>query len=89
MPEYRIIPDRPGAESTNAWQDWIGGGPLGWTEQLLTARTLPSYLQDDYDRDWGSIERYSPLEPSAAPAEVTVTEETRSGLFSPGPIKND
>jgi len=89
VPEYRIIPDRPGAESTNAWQDWIGGGPLGWTEQLLTARTLPSYLQDDYDRDWGSIERYSPLEPSAAPAEVTVTEETRSGLFSPGPIKND
>ena len=89
VPEYRIIPDRPGAESTNAWQDWFGGGPLGWTEQLLAARTVPSYLQDDYDRDWGSIERYSPLEPSAAPAEVTVTEETRSGLFSPGPIKND
>ena len=89
VPEYRILPDRGGAESTNAWQDWIGGGPLGWTDQLLSARTLPSYLQDDYDRDWGSIERYSPLVPSAEPAEVDVTEQTRSGLFSPGPIRND
>ncbi|MGA9871606.1 MAG: arabinosyltransferase domain-containing protein [Rhodococcus sp. (in: high G+C Gram-positive bacteria)] len=88
VPEYRILPDRPGAESTNAWQDWIGGGPLGWTEQLLGAQTLPSYLKNDYGRDWGSIERYSPLDQNATPAEVTVTEETRSGLFSPGPIKN-
>lgn len=89
VPEYRILPDRTGAESTNAWQDWIGGGPLGWTEQLLGAQTLPSYLKDDVDRDWGSIERYSPLDPTAVPADITVTEATRSGLFSPGPIKND
>ena len=89
VPEYRILPDRTGAESTNAWQDWIGGGPLGWTEQLLGAQTLPSYLKNDYDRDWGSIERYTPLDPDATPAEVTVTEETRSGLFTPGPIRND
>ncbi len=89
VPEYRILPDRGGAESTNAWQDWIGGGPLGWTDELLSARTLPSYLANDYDRDWGSIERYSPLAPAAEPANVSVTEETRSGLFSPGPIKTD
>ncbi|SNT27646.1 arabinosyltransferase domain-containing protein [Rhodococcoides kyotonense] len=89
VPEYRILPDRTGAEATNAWQDWIGGGPLGWTEQLLGAQTLPSYLKDDYDRDWGSIERYSPLDSAATPATVTVTDATRSGLFSPGPIKNN
>ncbi len=88
VPEYRILPDRTGAEATNAWQDWIGGGPLGWSEQLLGAQTLPSYLKDDYDRDWGSIERYSRRDPGAVPAELSVSEETRSGLFSPGPIKN-
>ncbi len=29
IPEYRILPDRVGAQATNAWQDAIGGGPLG------------------------------------------------------------
>ncbi|PTR22471.1 arabinosyltransferase C [Rhodococcus sp. OK519] len=87
IPEYRILPDRVGAQATNAWQDAIGGGPLGWTSLLLTAQTIPTYLDDDWRRDWGSLERFAPIVESAQPAQVDVEQVTRSGLWSPGPIR--
>ncbi len=87
VPQYRILPDRIGADSTNAWQDNIGGGPLGWTGLLLTAETIPAYLDGDWRRDWGSLERLIPLDPSAVPAKVAVTTSTRTGLWAPDPIK--
>ncbi|QIP37506.1 arabinosyltransferase [Rhodococcus erythropolis] len=87
IPEWRILPDRIGAESTNAWQDHYGGGPLGWTSELLSARALPTYLDNDWDRDWGSLEQYTPLDPDAVPAQMNVTTETRSGTWTPGPIR--
>ncbi|WP_425332389.1 arabinosyltransferase domain-containing protein [Rhodococcus globerulus] len=87
VPDWRILPDRIGAESTNAWQDHYGGGPLGWTSELLAARTLPTYLDNDWDRDWGSLEQYTPLDPAAEPAQIDVTTETRSGTWTPGPIR--
>ena len=40
-PQYRVLPDRIGADVSNAWQDSIGGGPLGWTGLLLDAQTMP------------------------------------------------
>ncbi len=86
LPEWRILPDRTGAESTNAWQDSIGGGPLGWTSLVLQADTVPTYLVDDLRRDWGSLEKYTPIDPDAAPADVDVTTVTRSGLWSPGSL---
>jgi len=85
-PEYRILPDRVGADSTNGWQDSLGGGPLGWTDLLLAAQTMPSYLDRDWDRDWGSLERFTPLDESAVPARVDTATVTRSGLWDPGPI---
>ncbi|MFY2788953.1 arabinosyltransferase domain-containing protein [Rhodococcus sp. MALMAid1271] len=87
VPQYRVLPDRSGAVITNAWQDHFGGGPLGWIDVLASARTIPSYLKDDWDRDWGSIERYVPYDESAVPARITATEVQRSGLWTPGPIK--
>ncbi|WP_430335566.1 arabinosyltransferase domain-containing protein [Rhodococcus sp. ACT016] len=86
VPQYRILPDRGGAVSTNLWQDHFGGGPLGWTDQLLTARTIPSYLNHDWRRDWGEIEQFEPRDDSAAPADVTTVTERRSGLWNPGPM---
>ena len=86
VPEYRILPDRHGAISTNLWQDHNGGGPLGWTGILLGARTIPSYLANDWDRDWGSIEQFVPLDRDAVPARVDTGTATRSGLWTPGPI---
>ena len=31
--------------STNTWQDWSGGGPLGFIELLQEAETVPTYLE--------------------------------------------
>ncbi|MGI5222033.1 arabinosyltransferase domain-containing protein [Nocardia sp. CA-290969] len=87
VPRWRILPDRVGSDASNAWQDHIGGGPLGWTELLLQADSVATYLSDDWARDWGSLERYTPYRPDARPAELTVTEETRSGLSVDDPIK--
>ncbi|TXG89480.1 arabinosyltransferase [Rhodococcus rhodnii] len=87
VPEYRILPDRLGAEATNTWQDHFGGGPLGWTEELLDAATVPTYLHGDWRRDWGSLEVYTPKASDAVPADVTVTQVDRGGTWSPGPIR--
>ncbi|MFZ2177650.1 MAG: arabinosyltransferase domain-containing protein, partial [Rhodococcus sp. (in: high G+C Gram-positive bacteria)] len=87
VPQWRVLPDRIGAESTNAWQDGFGGGPLGWTEQLLSASTLSTYLSNDWDRDWGSLERYTPRDPSAETARVDTEQVTTSGTWSPGPVR--
>ncbi|MFC8045051.1 arabinosyltransferase domain-containing protein [Nocardia sp. NPDC057353] len=87
VPRWRILPDRVGSDASNAWQDDIGGGPLGWTGLLLDAQTVPTYLDHDWGRDWGSLERFTPLDPSAEPAAVTVTDVTRSGLAAEAPIR--
>ena len=87
VPKYRILPDRIGADSTNKWQDDNGGGPLGWTGLLLQADTVATYLKDDWDRDWGALEKLEPYVESAVPAEVEVTESVRSGMWNPGPIR--
>ncbi|WP_295650682.1 arabinosyltransferase domain-containing protein [uncultured Dietzia sp.] len=92
LPEFRILPDRPLAVSaTGTWMSYEGGGPLGWVETAQSARTIPSYLRHDWNRDWGSIEAYAPLgtyqsEPPR-PADVTVDTVDRWGWWSPeGPI---
>ncbi|MBF6413191.1 arabinosyltransferase domain-containing protein [Nocardia cyriacigeorgica] len=87
VPRWRILPDRVGSDASNAWQDDIGGGPLGWTELLLQAKTVPTYLNDDWGRDWGSLEQFTPYDPNAAPAELNVTTVTRSGLAEDSPIR--
>ena len=88
VPEFRILPDRVGADATNGWQDDIGGGPLGWIPQLLAAETIPTYLNHDWDRDWGSLERYRPIDPDATGAVIDTTEVTRSGLWNPGRVRD-
>ena len=87
LPEYRVLPDRGLAvSSTNTWQAWDGGGPLGFIELLLEGETVPTYLEHDWDRDWGSLVRYSPLVPEAREATVEHGEAVRSGLWNGGPL---
>ncbi|WP_280493360.1 arabinosyltransferase domain-containing protein [Nocardia asiatica] len=86
LPEYRILPDRNGATITNLWQGHDGGGPLGWTQLLFTARTMPAYLDNDWDRDWGSIEQFIPLDPTTRPATITHSDVQRSGIWTTGHI---
>ncbi|WP_459548798.1 arabinosyltransferase domain-containing protein [Nocardia sp. X0981] len=87
VPRWRILPDRVGSDASNAWQDHIGGGPLGWTELLLDAESVATYLADDWARDWGSLERYTPHRPDARPAELRITEQVRGGTAGDDPIK--
>ncbi|MGV9818064.1 arabinosyltransferase domain-containing protein [Nocardia xishanensis] len=86
IPGYRILPDRPGAAVTNLWQSHDSGGPLGWTGMLLRARTLATYLNEDWDRDWGDLQVFTRIDDSAVPAEPVITRRDHSGLWSPGPI---
>ncbi len=87
LPEYRILPDRGLAvSSTNTWQAWDGGGPIGFIELLLEGETVPTYLEHDWDRDWGSLVRYTPLVPEAREATVEHGEAVRSGLWNGGPL---
>ncbi|MCX5042231.1 arabinosyltransferase domain-containing protein [Aldersonia sp. NBC_00410] len=88
MPNYRILPDRPLAvSSTDTWQAAEFGGPLGFTEMLATAVTVPTYLKDDWARDWGSLERYDRFNPQATAAQIDTGQATRSGLWSPGQMR--
>ncbi|WP_182358973.1 arabinosyltransferase domain-containing protein [Tomitella gaofuii] len=89
IPKFRVLPDRGLAvSSTNTWQDAYGGGPLGWTGLLLTAETVPAYQDNDWGRDWGSLEKFSLRVPDSTVAELDLGTATRSGLWSPGPIRH-
>jgi arabinosyltransferase C len=86
IPEYRILPDRPAAVMTSLWQDHFGGGPLGWIDLIATSRTIPTYLDGDWDRDWGSLEEYTRHEPGAVLGHLDAATVQRSGAWSPGAI---
>ena len=87
VPKWRILPDRFGAEANSPVMDNNGGGPLGVTELLVKATTMATYLQDDWSRDWGSLQRLTPYYPSAQPARLQLGTATRSGLWNPAPLR--
>ena len=80
LPDWRILPDRLSAEANSPVMDSIGGGPLGITELLFRASTVPSYLKDDWLRDWGALQRLTPFYPNATPARLDLGTATLSGL---------
>ena len=87
VPKWRIMPDRFGAEANSPVMDYLGGGPLGITELLLRATTVPTYLKHDWFRDWGSLQQLTPFYPNAEPARLDLGSATRSGLWSPAPLR--
>ncbi|NKY29493.1 arabinosyltransferase domain-containing protein [Nocardia gamkensis] len=87
IPRWRILPDRVGSDASNAWQDDIGGGPLGWTGLLLKSQTVPAYLDHDWGRDWGSLEKFTLYAPDATPATIHISPRTRTGLDTDDPIR--
>lgn len=88
VPKWRIMPDRFGAEANSPVMDNVGGGPLGISELLLRATTVPSYLKDDWTRDWGELQQFTPHYPNAQPARLDLGSATRSGLWSPAPLRH-
>ncbi|MEV6428500.1 arabinosyltransferase domain-containing protein [Nocardia sp. NPDC051463] len=88
VPGYRILPDRPLAvSSTNTWQAEEFGGPLGFAQMLAKSTTVPTYMKDDWARDWGSLERYDQYDRNATPAKLQTGTATRGGLWSPGQLR--
>lgn len=88
VPKWRIMPDRFGAEANSPVMDYLGGGPLGITELLLRPTTLSTYLQDDWSRDWGALQQLTPFYRDAVPARLDLGSTTRSGLWSPAPLRH-
>ncbi|GAA1480067.1 arabinosyltransferase domain-containing protein [Gordonia sinesedis] len=87
-PQWRISPDREGEKvNSQRWMAGDAGGPLGIVENELRPTVLPSYLRNDWAKDWGMLQRLTPLLPQR-PAELTVTTDTHSGLWTPGPIRS-
>jgi arabinosyltransferase C len=86
-PKWRILPDRFGAEANSPVMDNNGGGPLGITELLVKATTVASYLDNDWFRDWGALQRLTPYYPDAEPARLQLGKVTRSGLWNPAPLR--
>jgi arabinosyltransferase A len=90
LPAYRILPDhKQTASSSNLWQSAEDGGPFLFTQAMLWTSTIPTYLRDDWYRDWGSVEQYHRLVP-AAQAPYAVVEQgsvTVPGWSRPGPIR--
>ncbi|BBX19735.1 arabinosyltransferase [Mycolicibacterium duvalii] len=87
VPKWRILPDRFGAEANSPVMDYLGGGPLGITELLLRATSVPTYLKHDWFRDWGALQQLTPYYPDAEPARLDLGSATRSGLWSPAPLR--
>ncbi|MFI1916262.1 arabinosyltransferase domain-containing protein [Nocardia sp. NPDC020380] len=86
LPTWRILPDKLNAQASATWQDEADGGPLGWMNMLLQPHTVPAYLDHDWTRDWGELQRLTPA--VAAPAaQLTVRVENRWGWAGDGLIK--
>ncbi len=90
LPEYRIMPDhKQTASSSNLWQSAEDGGPFLITQAMLWTSTVPTYLRDDWYRDWGAVEAYHRLVPTAQAPDATVEQGsvTVTGWYRPGPIR--
>ncbi|EGD54082.1 cell wall arabinan synthesis protein [Gordonia neofelifaecis NRRL B-59395] len=78
VPQWRILPDYVTANSqSKTWMAANSGGLLAVTEGTTSQVTVPTYLRDDWHRDWGSLEQQFPLSPGATPAAVA-TEPVRT-----------
>ncbi len=90
VPEYRILPNfEQMVSSSNQWQSAEDGGPFLFIQALLRTSTIPTYLRDDWYRDWGSIERYiRVVTRDQAPDAVIEEGSTRVfGWSRGGPIR--
>lgn len=90
LPEYRILPNfKQMVVSSNQWQSAQDGGPFLFIQALLRTSTVPTYLRDDWYRDWGSIERYLRVVPAEDAPDAVIEEGTRNvyGWNRGGPIR--
>jgi arabinosyltransferase A len=90
LPEYRIQPDhKQTSASSNLWQASKSGGPFLFTQALQWTSTIPTYLNGDWYRDWGQVERYHRWFPQdiAPDAQIQQGVATVYGWSRQGPIR--
>jgi arabinosyltransferase A len=90
LPEYRILPNfKQVVTSSNQWQSAEDGGPFLFIQALLRTATVPTYLREDWYRDWGSIERFIRVVPAEQAPEAVLDTGTQrvSGWHRTGPIR--
>ncbi|SCC51244.1 EmbC C-terminal domain-containing protein [Gordonia sp. v-85] len=86
-PEWRITPNHEGERvNSQRWMDGDFGGPLGIIENELRPRVYPSYLRNDWAKDWGMLQSLTPILPKTD-AELTITTDTQNGNWTPGPMR--
>ncbi|KAB3519273.1 arabinosyltransferase [Corynebacterium sp. zg254] len=91
VPHYRVSPSHESREIHTPVMDYYGGGSVGLTQMTATANEMPTYLNNDWQRDWGVLDELTTHSRStgeaAKQAELELGETTHSGLWSPGPMK--
>ena len=91
VPEFRISPDHSARRILTPVMDYAGGGSVGLVQMSTQATELPTYLKDDWLRDWGVLDRLRTFPDATGekprPVEVDVEEKTRSGFWYNGPMK--
>ncbi|MFT4125578.1 MAG: arabinosyltransferase domain-containing protein [Gordonia sp. (in: high G+C Gram-positive bacteria)] len=88
IPRWRIVPDQVTANSkSKTWQAAASGGLLTAADALTKADTVATYLDHDWHRDWGGLQRLTPLVPTARPAAVTTAERRTWGWTRNGSIR--
>lgn len=90
IPEYRVSPDTGGKVTGTGFQDFSGGGIMGTAEAVNYRVLMSTYSKNDWNRDWGSLEKLvtRPNSEGDTPAVAEIETETitRSGLWYPGPM---
>ncbi len=88
VPKWRIMPDAEATrKNSQTWMAGTAGGPLGITEAMLKPTLLPTYLRNNWGRDWGGLQRFTEIEP-APPAQLDLGTARRSGLYDPAPMRS-
>jgi arabinosyltransferase A len=90
LPDYRILPNlKQAVVSSNMWQSAEDGGPFLFTRALMSTSSIPTYLRDDWYRDWGSLEKFNRLVPEdvAPNADIEQGSVRVFGWSRVGPIR--
>lgn len=88
VPDWRIMPDADATKrNSQTWSAGVNGGPLGITDGLLHGTLVPTYLRNNWGRDWGGLERYT-MVVDAEPAEMVHGTHRVSGLYNPAPMRS-
>ncbi|MGV6991991.1 MULTISPECIES: arabinosyltransferase domain-containing protein [Gordonia] len=88
VPQWRILGDYPLTNSqSKTWQAGVDGGLLGISEATTSARAVSTYLEDDWARDWGALEKLTPLVPGAPNAQIDTAQTTQWGWSRTGSIR--